>query len=211
LVHPDRSEQEPEEGSEKVPEVSKGAVMAINAFVLYTGMVVFGVLGSWFILDRMPLTALDAEPSPLWIKVALGAGLGLGVFLLDQFLERFVTLFQAMSAAFIELLGKMSVNQALVLAFTSSVGEELFFRGFLQSWIGLVWASILFGLLHIAPDRRLWFWPFMAVGMGFAFGWLFEHTGDILAPIIAHFTINYFSLMALSRKTSGQIASDVER
>ena len=109
-----------------------------------------------------------------------------------------------MGKAFVELLGGMSANQALILALTSAVGEEIFFRGFLQSWLGLVTASILFGLLHIAPDRRLWLWPILAIGMGFAFGWLFEYTGDVLAPILAHFTINYFSLMALSRKTMGQ-------
>ncbi len=178
--------------------------MAVNAVVLYTLLVALGVAGSWFILDRMPLTAIDSQGTSLVIKVALGAGIGLAVFGVDQLLERFVAFFKRMGDAFAELLGKMTVNQSLILAFTSAVGEEIFFRGFLQSWGGVTVASILFGLLHIAPDRRLWVWPIFAIAMGFAFGWLFEYTGDILAPILAHFTINYFSLMALSRKTHGE-------
>lgn len=198
---PERDDpQEPPEGA----RFSKGALMAINAVVLYTVLAVIAVTASWFILDRLPLTAPEAEGVSLGLKVLLGAGIGLAVFAVDQLLERFVSLFKRMSEAFGELLGGMTGTQALILALASSVGEEIFFRGFLQTWLGLVAASILFGLLHIAPDRRLWFWPVLAVAMGFAFGWLFEYTGDVLAPVLAHFTINYFSLMALSRMTQGE-------
>ena len=200
----DPSENEPDDGSKKIPQMTKGGLLAVNAVVLYTLMILAGVIGSWLILDRMPLSAAEVQEVALWKKVAFGAGLGLAVFIVDQVLERFVAKFKAMSQAFIELLGKMTTSQALILAFTSSVGEEIFFRGFLQSWLGLTAASILFGLMHIAPDRRLWFWPVMAIAMGFGFGWLFEYTGDVLAPIIAHFTINYFGLMALSAKTGLQ-------
>jgi membrane protease YdiL (CAAX protease family) len=171
-----------------------------SAGCIYGILALAGVAGTVFILDHGPLWIPDHPSTPMWIKVALGAGVGLGVFLADSIAERFIPLFQRMGDAFRQLLGDITGVQAICLALFSSVAEEIFFRGFLQSWLGLVAASILFGVLHIAPDRRLWPWPFLAVAMGFAFGVIFEYTGDLFAPILAHFTINYFGLMALTYK-----------
>ncbi len=193
----------PEPEGEAAP---RGVILATNALVLYSIMIGIAGVASWFILDRLPLKAEGSAGVPDPWKVGLGIGVGLGVFVVDQGLERLVPAFKRMSEAFKDLLGGMTGVQVMILAVASSVGEEIFFRGFLQSWVGLVGASILFGLLHIAPDRRLWMWPLLAIGMGFAFGWLFEYTGDVLAPMLAHFTINYFSLMVLSRRSAA--ASD---
>lgn len=181
------------------PSTPPARLGVVSAGVIYGFLAAAAFLGAWLFLDRAPLALPDAEPVALWLKALLGAGVGVAVFALDQVSERFVPLLRRMSVAMRDLLGHISANQALALALFSSVGEELFFRGFLQAWIGIIPASIAFGVLHIAPDKRLWPWPILAVAMGFAFGGLFEYTGDVLAPILAHFTINYFGLTALSR------------
>ena len=49
---------------------------------------------------------------------------------------------------------RRSASLVLVSIF-SGVGEEAFFRGAVQQEFGLVVASLLFGLAHIGPDRRL--------------------------------------------------------
>ena len=181
------------------PTPAPPAITATSAGCIYGVLGILGWAGAVFILERSPLAIEGHEGSSMVWKVGLGAGVGLAVFGLDQLAERLIPLFARMSVAFRELLGDLTAAQAIALAAFSSVGEELFFRGFLQGWIGLIPASILFGLLHIAPDRRLWPWPFLAIAMGFAFGFLFEYTGDLFAPVLAHFTINYFGLMALTR------------
>ncbi|QIN80791.1 CPBP family intramembrane metalloprotease [Rubrobacter marinus] len=63
------------------------------------------------------------------------------------------------------------------LAVLSGVGEEALFRGALQPEIGIVASSLLFGALHVGPDRRYLLWTLWAVGAGFLFGALYAWTG----------------------------------
>jgi uncharacterized protein len=77
----------------------------------------------------------------------------------------------------------------------SGVGEEAFFRGALQPMLGLVVTSILFGALHVGPDRRYLAWTLWAVGAGFLFGFLYEWTGGLLAPMSAHVLHNAATLL----------------
>ncbi len=86
----------------------------------------------------------------------------------------------------------------LVSAF-SGVGEEAFFRGALQPALGLGATSILFGALHIGPDRRYLAWTLWAIGAGFLFGFLYEWTGGLLAPMTAHVLHNAATLLLWKR------------
>src|SRR5215210_1973865 len=89
-------------------------------------------------------------------------------------------------------------NLILVSVF-SGVGEEAFFRGALQPLLGLVVTSILFGALHTGPDRRYLAWTLWAVGAGFLFGFLYEWTGGLLAPMSAHVLHNAATLLLWKR------------
>ena len=81
----------------------------------------------------------------------------------------------------------------------SGVGEEALFRGALQPEIGLVAASLLFGVAHVGPDRRYLVWTLWAVGAGFLFGALYEWTGGLLAPTVAHAAHNAATLLLWKR------------
>jgi membrane protease YdiL (CAAX protease family) len=83
----------------------------------------------------------------------------------------------------------------VLISVFSGVGEESFFRGALQPELGLVATSLLFGVLHIGPDRRYFVWTGWAVGAGFLFGALYQWTGGILAPITAHVLHNAATLL----------------
>jgi len=80
--------------------------------------------------------------------------------------------------------------------------QELFFRGWLQPrfqvglgrWPGLVVASVSFALWHlcpafeqaqIVPVASIWGMLF-TTGMGLLFGYVFQRTGNIVAPWLAH-------------------------
>jgi membrane protease YdiL (CAAX protease family) len=97
-----------------------------------------------------------------------------------------------------------SGSLALVALF-SGVGEETFFRGVIQQEFGLVIASLVFGLVHVGPDRRYLLWTAWAVLAGFLFGVLYEATAGLLAPILAHSGHNAATLLLWkhSRKGSG--------
>ena len=94
--------------------------------------------------------------------------------------------------------GAASTSLVLVAIF-SGVGEEAFFRGALQQEFGLVVASLLFGLAHIGPDRRYLVWTAWAVLAGFVFGLLYELSGGLLAPILAHSGHNAATLLLWKR------------
>jgi membrane protease YdiL (CAAX protease family) len=98
--------------------------------------------------------------------------------------------------------GTASTSLVLVAIF-SGVGEEAFFRGALQQEFGLVVASLLFGVAHIGPDRRYLVWTAWAVLAGFVFGFLYEVSGGLLAPILAHSSHNASTLLLWRRAREG--------
>lgn len=67
----------------------------------------------------------------------------------------------------------------------AGVGEELFFRGTLQPWIGLPATVLLFTLAHIGsrPLLRLALWTALE---GIWFGLLYTYTGNLLYPMLVH-------------------------
>ncbi|MDP8945373.1 MAG: CPBP family intramembrane metalloprotease, partial [Actinomycetota bacterium] len=91
----------------------------------------------------------------------------------------------------------------VLVAIFSGVGEEAFFRGALQQEFGLVVASLLFGLAHVGPDRRYFVWTAWAVLAGFVFGFLYEVSGSLLAPILAHTAHNAATLLLWKRYRKG--------
>jgi uncharacterized protein len=91
----------------------------------------------------------------------------------------------------------------VLVSLFSGVGEETFFRGAVQQEFGLVIASLVFGLAHVGPDRRYLVWTAWSVLAGFLFGTLYEVTGGLLAPILAHSTHNAASLLLWKRLRKG--------
>lgn len=98
--------------------------------------------------------------------------------------------------------GADSTSLVLVSIF-SGVGEEAFFRGAVQQEFGLVIASLLFGLAHVGPDRRYLVWTAWAVLAGFVFGLLYEVSGGLVAPILAHSAHNAATLLLWKRSRRG--------
>jgi membrane protease YdiL (CAAX protease family) len=81
---------------------------------------------------------------------------------------------------------------------SSSIGEELLFRGALLPWLGPWWQAVVFALLHVGPGKRFLPWTLSALVLGIGFGWLAVWTTNLGAPIAAHFTINFLNLRFIS-------------
>lgn len=73
----------------------------------------------------------------------------------------------------------------LLVAAASGFCEEVFFRGVLQNQFNLFFAGIIFGFFH-CPDVRYLSYGIFAAVAGLFFGWLYQYTGNLWAPIIAH-------------------------
>jgi membrane protease YdiL (CAAX protease family) len=91
----------------------------------------------------------------------------------------------------------------VALAFLSGLGEELLFRGVLQPLVGVVPQAVIFGLLHQIPGRSRWVWAAWAALAGLALGAIFQLTGSLVGPVVAHCMINGLNLQYLKRHDSG--------
>lgn len=131
---------------------------------------------------------------------SLGAGLGLGLALVvaSRFAVAQFAWGRTLADELRSILGELGRGDALAIACLSAIGEETLFRGVLQPAVGLVVASAIFGLLHVGPTRRFLPWTLMAVGAGLCFGLLFERSGSLVAPVVAHATVNYLNIRYLS-------------
>ena len=133
------------------------------------------------------------------IGAAIGILLGLGVAWLTRFSVYRYHWARKLHAEFRGLFGPISGSDIFAFASISAVAEELFFRGALQPIIGIAATSIVFGIVHLAPNRHFVPWTIQALAMGFVLCGLFYLTGDLTAPILAHFTINYQNLHFINR------------
>ena len=99
--------------------------------------------------------------------------------------------------------------KAMYLIFTVAVGEELFFRGYMQSSFNLFfgknfkigtvrfgWAipfsAILFGLTHcLVTNPITWPWMLFTFVGGLILGFIREKDGSLLAPIALHTLMDF--------------------
>ncbi len=149
---------------------------------------------------------VHSAPGGVTVDVALGVGFGLLTVVLTRILSARFGWAQRLDAEFREVLRPIRHREVPGIVVASALAEELFFRGFLQPLLGLVATSVLFGLAHLPAQRSLLPWTIAAMVMGFAFGWMFEARGSLLAPLLAHFTINYFNFHYLLRPRSTEPA-----
>jgi len=107
-----------------------------------------------------------------------------------------------LSDALAALLGPLRPRTCWLLAAASGVAEEALFRGALQPQLGLVGASVVFGLAHFAPRRDLLPWTLFSLAAGFGLGALYAWTGNLLAPVVAHAGVNAVNLQLIARRAS---------
>lgn len=133
------------------------------------------------------------------MDLALGFGLGLLTIGLNRITSRYFRWAQTTDAEFQQMLAPVDAQDVFSFAALSALAEEFLFRGFLQPRFGLIATSVAFGLAHLPQRRSLLPWTLAAILMGFAFGALFEWRGSLVAPIVAHFLINYVNLHHILR------------
>lgn len=101
-----------------------------------------------------------------------------------------------------EMFPSRSIAQFATVALLAGIGEELLFRGAIQSilvnWttpmIGLAIASLLFGLAHALS--KLYF--LFAAIVGAFLGWMLLRYNDLVAPMVAHSVYDFVALVYLS-------------
>lgn len=170
------------------------------------GLLFYGVMAIVAVLWRVGLyresiffsSQVFAAGELFWLR-DLGIGLGVGgaIVVLSNLVTRFTQWGGDLARAMAEALGPLSTPDAVLLACASGLAEEMFFRGALQPRVGLVLATLLFGIVHFVPRRDFLPWTGFALCAGFVFGALYDVTGNLLAPVVAHAVVNGINLPML--------------
>lgn len=167
-------------------------------------LVVFSILGLYF-ADRA------REPSilqflqgvrPMWLQLSMGLAVGLVAggmawwWISQDFMSsvrnKYVNLFQSF---------RLSMADIVVISLCAGIGEELFFRGAIQSYLGVIWTSVLFVALHGYLDPRDWRMASYGLLMTLiivALGYMTEVIG-IASSVVAHVMIDLVLLYQMRR------------
>ena len=192
---PERSAAPPARGA--APRLS-----LVRLALLFYGVLLAAALAWSWLAGRSLFWASDAAVqrgiSP---QVDIGAGLlsAAVVVLLSRQLTQRTRVGDRLAKSLRAVLGPLSLGECWLLALVSGVAEEAFFRGALQPQVGLLAASLLFGAAHFVPRRELLLWTVFSIAAGLLLGWLFDATGNLVAPIVAHAGINGVNLRHLTR------------
>lgn len=198
--------------------IPEGAPAADVGIPTHWVLLFYGLLGAVAIAWRigadgeLPWRHPAAEsPGPLGMRVGLGIALGVAIVAASRLATRATRSGARLAAELGALLGPLSRSRAWAYALASGLAEEAFFRGALQPQVGLLAATLLFGLAHYAPRPGLRVWSVFALGAGAAFGGLFILTGDLLAPALAHIVVNGANLHWLSERKARSAAETRDR
>ncbi len=117
----------------------------------------------------------------------------------------FARIMQVLDETFIPLFRQCRILELAVIAFLAGLGEEMLFRGIVQSWvtekaggpygvlIGLAAAAAIFGLLHSVTLA----YALLAACIGLYLGAIWLATGNLLVPITSHALYDFLAFVYL--------------
>ncbi len=168
---------------------------------VYAGMALLATLLALALRGAPPFTMTPwlplRPPRDVLYSLALGVCLGALVAIGTRFCVPRFSWAKNLHRELRPLTRGLSSFGIVGLAATSSLGEELLFRGLLQPWLGLWLQALLFGVLHQLTGPSRWVWAGWATLVGLAFGAIFALTGSVVGPLVAHALINGLNLTYL--------------
>jgi membrane protease YdiL (CAAX protease family) len=198
----------PEEPDDQPPGKSLGLLVA---FVFELSLGVAAVAIGWVVRVN-PLQSLPGTAGGWFADFLIGilAAVPLGILMLSLDRSR-VAAFQHLRRIVDQLLlpffRDASVVHLALIALAAGVGEELFFRGLIQSGlqqgIDAAWgaatawlaAGVLFGLAHFITRT----YALLAGIVGLYLGGLYWWSDSLLIPVVAHAVYDFVALIYLLR------------
>ena len=94
------------------------------------------------------------------------------------------------------IFSKARFPDLVAISLIAGIAEEVLFRGVIQTQVGILPASILFGLAHLITPT----YAVVTTIMGIYIGILYQVFDSLLVPIQLHFVYDLFALLYLRYK-----------
>jgi uncharacterized protein len=202
-------EERPEEPEDDLP--GHGVVVLFSVF-FEVGLAPFSLILGW-LLGHLPLehfawSARDA----LWGVVAAVPPIALFFALLRWPVGPLAKAKEFCEEEIVPLFHDSHWSELALISLCAGVGEEMLFRGVLQStfmgWLGVGWglslASLLFGILHPASVSYIIFTGLL----GFYLGGIWIYNGNLLTLMVIHAVYDFAALGYLIKFRKGDTHAD---
>lgn len=176
--------------------------------VVFEGGLGLVAVGLGWLLNDPPARRIDWTLQGVGLGFAATVPLALGVWLCMKCSWRpFLHLLEMLDETFVPLFKECAIWKFGCIALFAGFGEEMLFRGVLQvalaspfppdvgPVIGLLAASLLFGLLHWLTLT----YAILAALIGLYLGGVWMVTGNLLVPTVVHAVYDFWALIYLVR------------
>lgn len=165
-------------------------LLLLNLYITQGLTLFIGIV--WILLQkRNPLELFSSHGNDNF--VAWGLGLAAIMLAVDFLVSRIMPEDSMDDGGINKLLfGNRPIWHIICIAAIVAVCEELLFRGAIQYALGPYWTSIIFAVIHIRYLKH-WIptgWVFLS---SYGLGYIYIHSGTLLAPILCHFVIDCIS------------------
>lgn len=175
--------------------MSRRTLIALTA-LLEAGLFLVSALIMWITGFR---PAMSTSVLDVLIGMIAGIGLALGVVLATRFGTTVLRQLRRDFDLVIALFRDLSLAEVALISALAGIGEEMFFRGLLQTWltdlielhVAVLLVAVTFGLLH-AISRS---YAVYATLLGLALGYLYHYTGSLPATILAHGVYDFAAIL----------------
>ncbi len=177
----------------------------IILLLAFSTLVGFSLLG-WYIMDQLLsidlINALRGTLDPLW-QALVGITYGSIAALIGWRIVQ-IPLLETTNSFFTNLIGpiRLTTPEVVLISFCAGTGEEIFFRGAIQPWLGIWITSVLFVALHgyLSPwNRPLLVYGLYMVLIILGIGYMAETLG-LIAAISAHTAVDIVLLNSLTTR-----------
>jgi uncharacterized protein len=180
---------------------------AVTAAAFEGGIAILAVVAG-LLLGQRPLASFSWDMADVgWGIAATLPLLGLLWFCVVSRWPPLVKIYKIIDEVLVPLFATCGLLEFAAIALLAGLGEEMLFRGVVQSalmrwiggpagvWLALAFAGLLFGLAHAVTFTYI----LLAGLIGVYLGWVWLLTGNLLVPIIAHAVYDFTALVYLVR------------
>lgn len=163
-------------------------VLLLNLYITQAGILLLGGLFFWF-QPRSLSSLFTLEPG---LSIA-GYGLYLALFAvcLDIVISNYVPAEYTDDGGINnKLFARRPLWHIALICLIVSFSEELLFRGGIQYYLGAYWTALLFTVIHVRYLRH-WIPTGLVFLISYGLGLVYEQTGSLSTPILAHFVIDF--------------------